>query len=340
MSKLLLIFILINFLYLNQSADALSKSVCNCRTKLSGRIIGGHEVGMQEYPWQISLGIKPDTPWEIKPEKFKVADREKLPSFFKTATHTCGGVILSDNLILTAAHCVTDDTLAPRPAKGLGVGIGNDLNLVNIYNKGRIQVDKIFVHPDYNVSGKDTTHDIAIVRLAERIDFESEGIRPACLLQETGNGIRDYGEITATGWGSVSKMNFNYITRTWSGYKASLQLKEATFKDISSESSTCKENNKLICIGPVKEGESVCKGDSGGPLHYRLEGNTFVVGVTSFGSTKKVGPFEIQACVKDAGYTRVSSSMNWIKSIVSLNDVCLFEQESNGDKLKLSTEWA
>lgn len=104
------------------------------------------------------------------------------------------------------AHCVTDDNLKPKDPKGLGVGIGNGLNLVNIYNKGRIQVDKVFVHPDYNVSGKDTTHDIAILRLADRIDFESEGVRPACLLQENNGNLRNYGEVTATGWGSTSKM--------------------------------------------------------------------------------------------------------------------------------------
>lgn len=65
------------------------------------------------------------------------------------------------------------------------------------------------------------------------------------------------------GWGSENVMKFNYITRTWEGYKASLQLKEATFQDVSQNSSTCKTNNKLVCISPIVANESVCKGDSG-----------------------------------------------------------------------------
>ena len=78
-------------------------------------------------------------------------------------------------------------------------------------------------------------------------------------------------------------MNYHYVTRTWEGYKASLKLKEAAFQDLSGNSTICQENAKLICIGPIKEGESVCKGDSGSGLFFLESGYTFLIGVTSFG---------------------------------------------------------
>lgn len=54
------------------------------------------------------------------------------------------------------------------------------------------------------------------------------------------------------------------MTHVWQGYKASLQLKEATFRDVSFSSKSCMENSKLICVDSIRGNESVCKGDSGG----------------------------------------------------------------------------
>ena len=100
-------------------------------------------------------------------------------------------------------------------------------------------------------------HDIAILKLSKPLNFESESIRPACILQENEGGrMKDYGTVVSTGWGSVNVMAFNFINRVWEGYKASLQLKEARFKDLSHTSETCKKNNKLICIGPIQNNES------------------------------------------------------------------------------------
>ena len=93
------------------------------------------------------------------------------------------------------------DTLKPKAAENYGVGFGNHHNLIDIYNHGRIQVEKIYVHPMYNVTFKDTVHDVAIVRLKEPLNFESESVRPACVLQENEGGkMKDYGKVISTGW--------------------------------------------------------------------------------------------------------------------------------------------
>ena len=95
---------------------------------------------------------------------------------------------------------MTDDSLTPKPASHFGVGFGNKHNLIDIYNHGRIRVEQIFVHPRYNVSQTDTVHDIAIVKLAQPLNFESESVRPACILQENEGGrMKDYGEVISTG---------------------------------------------------------------------------------------------------------------------------------------------
>lgn len=56
------------------------------------------------------------------------------------------------------------------------------------------------MHPHYNVSLTDTVHDIAIVKLSQPLNFESESVRPACVLQENEGGrMKDYGEVISTG---------------------------------------------------------------------------------------------------------------------------------------------
>ena len=53
------------------------------------RIIGGRPAKQGEFPWQVSIG------------RISVATGE--------ITHFCGGTILSNNTILTAAHCLDDE---------------------------------------------------------------------------------------------------------------------------------------------------------------------------------------------------------------------------------------
>lgn len=125
---------------------------------------------------------------------------------------------------------------------------------------------KIYVHPGYNVSNKDTIFDVAVLRLSQPLNFESESVHPACFLQENGNDRKkDYKQLIVSGWGSTNVMNYSFLTKKWSGYKASKQLKEATFIDTSKTSSICRENPRLICAASIKKNQpnAVCKGNYG-----------------------------------------------------------------------------
>lgn len=60
-------------------------------------------------------------------------------------------------------------------------------------------------------------------------------------------------------------------------------------------------------------GESTCQGDSGGPLAYTESNNTYLVGVTSFISSR--------GCDSGApsGYARVTSFLSWIETNIAAN---------------------
>src|SRR5690606_29212300 len=97
----------------------------------AGRVIGGEVAGEGAWPWQVALVI---------------AGRPVTPD-----NHFCGGSLVLDDWVLTAAHCVhmADDTGRYRdlPADRFSVVAGT-----NILAPGRgdvIGVERVFVHPDY-----------------------------------------------------------------------------------------------------------------------------------------------------------------------------------------------
>ena len=103
-------------------------------------ILGGIPTLPHEFPWMAHV--------ETKAEGGK-------------GVHKCGGVIIWDNIVMTAAHCV--DQL---PIK---VKVGHhDITSDQIVT---IQVDTMLMHPGYTtvING----NDIALLRLSKRLSFNS-----------------------------------------------------------------------------------------------------------------------------------------------------------------------
>lgn len=91
---------------------------------IQNRVVGGVNAKQGEFPHQVSLQ------WGLPPI---------LP-----LSHMCGGSILNENWILTAAHC-------PKgvPFGGLSVKAGKHRINSREQTEQTIEVAKTFVHPDY-----------------------------------------------------------------------------------------------------------------------------------------------------------------------------------------------
>jgi len=107
-------------------------------------IIGGDEIDISNYPWLVRLYNKPST------------SNEK---------GFCGGAIIADNVVLTAAHCVQGDS-----AEDIHVGVlqqttiyGSDTNA----NAALVDVQSITIHPSYGsiIDG----NDLAVLHLATSV---------------------------------------------------------------------------------------------------------------------------------------------------------------------------
>lgn len=136
------------------------------------KIIGGKEV-LRTYPYQVSLQL----------------ENENTYSLFgrRDFVHNCGGAIVSDNCVLTAAHCVTN--YQPRD---LSILAGTDK--LSGGDGLRYFVRDVQIHPNYK---EFVTSDIAITRIFGKFDY-SERIAPIKYSNDT---IGGYYNCTLTGWG-------------------------------------------------------------------------------------------------------------------------------------------
>ncbi|XP_021921296.1 venom protease-like [Zootermopsis nevadensis] len=262
-----------------------SKKVSQC---VAGKtlIIGGVEAEPKEFPHMaaIGYGAKNQVSW------------------------ACGGTLISERFILTAAHCVSSADWGL--AKWVRLG---DLNLRSTDDKTRTQdfsIAQIFRHPGYAKPAH--YNDIGLLKLDRDVKFDGY-VRPACLHVEQDIPTK---MPEAIGWGLTD----------WIGSKGSDVLLKVGLNFVNPE--ICNDTfgpliggrelrvgitaDSMLCVGDLNGGKDTCKGDSGGPLHIRLSEPYCmfdVMGITSFGTIcgSKNAP---------AVYTRVSHYVPWIESIV------------------------
>ena len=233
---------------------------------LGGKVIGGVEALPGQAPWQVALGDA------LIPEP----ERDAF----------CGGSIIGDLWVLTAAHCVDADTLASDVAVVHGT--------VNLDQAGeRRRVTQIIVHPAYHKSTKD--NDIALLRLDRPIGGAvplTDVPLDASLTERT--------SVTVTGFGA-----------TYEDGPMTKQLRILSVPFVSRE--TCnlrvaydgEVSENMICAGYELGGRDSCQGDSGGPLTAPRNGQAALVGVVSWG-------WGCAQANRYGVYTRVANYLDWI----------------------------
>ncbi|KAI9554581.1 hypothetical protein GHT06_019854 [Daphnia sinensis] len=204
----------------------------------------------------------------------------------------CGGSLIAEDKILTAAHCV--DKVSSTEMKQLTVELGmHKLNPSDAQIKKSVR--QITIHSGWD--SNTNRNDIAILTLQSPVTY-SKDISPICLPPV---GLSDQfvsKDAAIIGWGT-----------TKSGGSLPNVLQQATVKVLNN--AKCKESypklvNSMLCAAAPKTDS--CQGDSGGPLMVRTSpGSPWTqTGIVSYG----IGC----ALAKYPGvYTRVTSFRPWIK---------------------------
>jgi len=246
----------------------------NLISSLSSRIFGGSHALPNSWPWQVLY------------VEYKPCGANQI------CTGNCGGTLLNDRYVLTAAHCVgTDDPSKIEITAGL-----HNKQLSEAGTRQVRKVERIFMHPGWD--SKLLKDDIAILRLSQPVQF-NRYVQPACL---PGPDPPINSEVVIVGWGAEQMQGPAYH-----------QLKQAQVKVVGD----CNkywgqvDSDKQICVAHSASGFSACQGDSGGPILQKHKNQWVVQGVASFVSDCKT-----HGNLPPNVYVRVSYYLDWIKSII------------------------
>ncbi|CAH0698628.1 unnamed protein product [Spodoptera exigua] len=145
----------------------------NFETKFHAVVIGGQSANRSSYPHMALLGYGEDV---------------------ISAQWLCGGSLISDRFILTAAHCLSETVIGPVTLVALGILKRSDpMELWQIY-----KVRRIIKHPEYAPPSK--YNDIALLEVDRSVKY-SKDVFPACL----DFGSTEHYSAEATGWGKLGK---------------------------------------------------------------------------------------------------------------------------------------
>ncbi|KAM6921988.1 mast cell protease 1A-like [Xenentodon cancila] len=223
------------------------------------RIVGGRDAAPHSRPYMASLQIQ--------------------------GGHFCGGALVKDNFVLTAAHCSVS-----VPFK---VVLGVDSLRENPLTKQEFSVLTSIPHPDY----KELKNDVMLLKLSGKAQL-TEAVQVISLKSDR---VEKQSQCLTAGWGDIGD-NKTIANR----------LQEVNVTILSQR--MCQRRwggvpiaNSMVCGVGAKRPQGFCAGDSGSPLVC----DGAAAGVVSFSGQRCGDPRTPDV------YMRISSFRNWIRSVIN-----------------------
>ncbi|MFV8248391.1 S1 family peptidase [Bdellovibrio bacteriovorus] len=210
-------------------------------------------------------------------------------SFIFRSSGICTGAFITEDVILTAAHCLDE--------KDAKYDIAYGLNPLEEKRKV-IRIDKVITHEDYK---RDTSklgaYDIALIKIRD-----PKPARLKILGLQAQTTLDQPTAYLAIGYGKTSEGS---------------KVKERGV--LHSTPTIISEINETHLIGNQKNGIGICQGDSGGPLLKADEnGEPVIIGITHATFRYKGDPVTSNECYSRAAYVSVANQMDWIQKNLKL----------------------
>ncbi|XP_072012500.1 mannan-binding lectin serine protease 2 isoform X2 [Engystomops pustulosus] len=265
------------------------KPECGISTRIRGRIIGGENAKLGDYPWQV---------------------------FIQNDPRNGGGALLNDNWVITAAHVIYEEEreleiIRKNTILKMGFISQDDSSAYTAFPKA------FFIHPDYK-DDNTFNNDIALIKLQDKVPLNAH-VLGICLptknnrflINDTQDGLMS-GEVA--GWGKTKSRSKPSKDLLYVEVDVVERAKcNAAYQKKLKAGNRILVTDNMFCAGMPKKDS--CEGDSGGALAFK-DSHTdtwFIGGIVSWGGDK-CGAKDLYGV-----YTRVSNYLDWIHETILTN---------------------
>jgi len=244
---------------------------CGISKKEKTRIVGGTTAKPGDWPWQVKIG-------------------------------GCGGTLISDQFVVTAAHCFRHS----KDPDDYTVIAGEHDKYKKENWEQKMEVDRIIIHPGY---GKHIAEDadIALIKLKKKVSF-NQRVRRACVADDFVSFDTD-AECWVTGWGDLKHKGQS------AQFLQQAKMPLIPHKECVATMGYRSITENMLCAGFKDGTKDSCQGDSGGPLVCRKQNSStaetqwYLWGVVSWGygcATKRYYGV----------YTKAHNFRHWIAEVM------------------------
>ena len=268
------------------------------------RVVRGNPASRSVSLWQAQLVRYRITPGSDGPTGRRTFDIKE--------SHKCGGAYLGEGFVLTAAHCIPDDTSEMRIRMGTR----------NIKAGGTLfKVRSIARHKDG--MAREGRVDLAVIQIAasdaqlKKLGSELRPINPA---RDPERDFESIHGLTVTGWGFLKPRlpgEKGWLAADGSNQSLpdklmQLRVEPAAMNECSGRSAYSEYRAEdILCLRSAVDGGDTCSGDSGGPVTARGDNGRELVGIVSKG---------VGCAYKDipSVYINVARHRDWIDRMKTL----------------------